>query len=279
MSMSIFVTKADGTKQLFDRKKVLNTCIRMGASRGIADEIANKVETKVYDGIETKKILQIIFKLLGEYKPATKHIIDLRESLSLMKPKPDFESFIQLLLREHGYEVTPNQIVKGRCVKHEVDAIARKNSETYIVEVKHHLNFHARTGLDESRIAWAILEDVNEGFELGFSDLKIDKAMIVTNTKFSEEAKSYGECKGINQIGWSFPPNKGLQTLIEEKKLYPITYLKGLKNADRERLTSSGIILLWQLIEMSPEKLGKTGISMKTIASTIENAKSILSKE
>lgn len=270
--------KADGTKQLFDREKIVNTCIRMGASREIADEITKKIEMNVYNGIETKKVLRMIFRLLEKYKSAVKHIICLRESLSLLKPKPDFEHFIQILLREQGYEVAPNQIVRGRCVEHEVDAIARKHGQTYIVEVKHHLSFHTRTGLDESRIAWAILEDVNEGFEVGLNDLKIDKAMIVTNTKFSEQAKNYAECKGIHQIGWSSPPYRGLQTMIEEKKLYPITCLKDFI-ATRERLVSKGIILLQQLVEMDPAEIEEiTGISKKIFMSIIEKAKTILSE-
>lgn len=273
----LFVTKYDGTKQLFNREKIIKTCIRLGASREISEEIAKKIEMNIYNEIETKKVLKMIFRQVSKYKPVIKHIISLRASLSLLKSRPDFEQYIQILLSEYGYEVTPNQIVKGKCVEHEVDAIVGKNGETYIVEVKHHRNFHARTGLDETRIARAILEDVNEGFELGLNDLKIDKAMIVCNTKYSEHAKRYAECRGIPQIGWSSPPYGGLQTLIEEKKLYPITYLKGLKTADSEKLTAVGIILLRQLTEMRLEELVKTtGISKKLLELTIEKAKTIL---
>jgi hypothetical protein len=39
-----FVTKADGTKQLFNREKIVNTCIRIGASRELADKIVEKIE-------------------------------------------------------------------------------------------------------------------------------------------------------------------------------------------------------------------------------------------
>ena len=62
--MGVFVTKADGSRQLFDREKVVRTCLRNGASRNIAEEIAGKIEAKLYDGIETKKILGMIFRLL-----------------------------------------------------------------------------------------------------------------------------------------------------------------------------------------------------------------------
>jgi len=88
--------------------------------------------------------------------------------------------------------------------------------------------------LDESRIAWAILEDVNEGFEVGLNNLKIDRAMIVTNTKFSEQATSYAECKGIHQIGWSSPPYRGLQTLIEEKKCIPSLVSKAYLKQEKD---------------------------------------------
>ena len=37
-----FVKKANETKQIFDQEKVVNTCIRMGASRKIEDTIAHE---------------------------------------------------------------------------------------------------------------------------------------------------------------------------------------------------------------------------------------------
>ena len=53
--MGVFVTKADGTRQLFDREKVVRTCLRMGASRKIADDVAERVEKRLHDGIPTSK--------------------------------------------------------------------------------------------------------------------------------------------------------------------------------------------------------------------------------
>jgi len=277
--LAVFVTKVDGTKKLFDREKVVRTCLRMGANRKIAEAIAEKIETNIYDGIETKKILKTIFRRLSRYKLAVKHQIDLRKALSLMKPKPDFERFIQILLSEHGYEVTPNQIIRGKCVEHEVDAVARKNGETYIVEVKHHFNYHTSTGLDVSRIARAVFEDVTEGFELGLNNLKIDKVMIVCNTKLSGHAKRYAKCRGIHHIGWSSPPNHDLQTMIEEKKLYPMTYLKVSNIPTMKKLASAGIILLKQLTEKNPEKIRReTGIPKETLKLIIEKARAILSE-
>ncbi len=268
------MTKADGTRQLFDREKVVRTCLRVGASRRIAEEVAGRVEDRLYDGIPTRKILQLAFRLLRKYKPAIRHILDLRRGLSLMGSKPEFESFVQVLLARNGFEVAPNRIITGRCVEHEVDAIAKKDDVTYFVEAKHHVSYHTPTGLDESRIARAILEDVTEGLELGRSSLRIDRAMIVTNTRYSEHAMRYGECRNILQIGWRSPANLSLQNLIEEKNLYPLSCLRGLKNESRTKLVNSGVVLIEQLFEENLSSLARrTGIQKETLKQIIEKAK------
>jgi hypothetical protein len=246
----------------------------MGASRRIADEVAEKVESSLYDGIPTSKILQMTLRLLRNYKPAIRHLLDLRRGLSLMDSKPEFELFVQILLAHNGFEVTSNRLVTGKCVEHEVDAIARKDGLTYFVEAKHHVNYHTLTGLDESRIARAILEDVTEGFELGICDLKVDRAMIVTNTRYSEHAMRYGKCRNILQIGWSSPANLSLQNMIEEKNLYPLSCLRDLKHETKTKLVNSGIVLMKQLFEEKPSTLArKTGVPKETLKQIIEKAR------
>jgi hypothetical protein len=277
--LTVYVTKFDGTRQPFDKTKIVRTCLRMGATRDVAESIAEEIENRIYDDIETKTILQMIFKRLRKHKPVIRHQIDLRKALSLLNPAPDFERFIQILLSEHNYEVTPNQVVKGRCVEHEVDAIARKNGKTCIVEVKHHHKYHTPTSLDVSRISRAVFEDVTEAYELGLNNLKIDYALIVCNTKLSEHAKRYADCRGIHHIGWSSPPNHDLQTMIEEKKLYPITFLKGLNAKTRNKLVHNGVILLKQLTEKTPKELRRqTGISKEKLGSIVDKTRTILSE-
>ncbi len=279
VSLTVFVTKFDGTKQQYSRAKIIKTSMRMGASKQLAESIANYVETRLYDGIETKKILQMIFRKLKKHKPSVKHQIDLRRALGLLQSAPDFEIFVQMLLAEHGYDVAPNRIIRGMCVEHEVDGIVQKNGETAILEVKHHFDHHTPTNLDVSRISRAVFEDVTEGYKNGFNSLKIDYAMIVCNTKLTDHAKRYADCRGIKHIGWSAPKNHDLQTMIEEKRFYPVTYLRGLKVDSRKRLTSKGIVSLKQLVEEKPKQLRrKTGISNEKLELIISKAQSVLSE-
>jgi len=129
-----------------------------------------------------------------------------------------------------------------------------------------------------SRISRAVFEDVTEAHELGLNNLKIDYALIVCNTKLSEHAKRYADCRGISHIGWSSPPNSDLQTMIEEKKLYPITFLKGLNTETRNKLASNGVILLKQLTVKTPKELRKqTRVSKEKLESIVVKARAILS--
>ncbi|MCW4035330.1 MAG: ATP cone domain-containing protein [Candidatus Bathyarchaeota archaeon] len=279
ITLPVLVTKYDGTQQPFDRNKVIQTLIRMGATTEAAESIVTKIESNLYDGIETKKILQMVFKHIRKHKPVTKHKIDLRKALSMLGSQPGFERFVQVLLREHGYDVSPNQIVRGRCVEHEVDAIARKDGKTAIVEVKHHYRYHTRTNLDVSRISRAVFEDVTEGYADKVNDLKIDYPMIVCNTKLTDHAKRYADCRGIRHIGWSAPKNGDLQSLIEQKKAYPVTFLNGLNAASREKLVLAGIVLLKQFAQTKTNRLRKiTGLSFQKLDSLLVAARAILSE-
>lgn len=273
----IFVTKADGRKEEFKREKIIKTCLRMRVSQDQAETIADEIEKRIYDGIETRKILRMIFKFLQKFRPEIKYQIDLREAISFLRPKPDFEKFVQLLLKEYGYEVTPNQIIQGFCVDHEIDAIAKKDNQTILVEIKHHFNPHAYTGKDVFLEAQAILEDLIEGRKAGKNSIDFNKILIVCNTKFSDHAKKYALCKGIDFIGWKYPEERGLERLIEEKKLYPITILKNLDVKSEGKLGDAGIVMVKQLIEESLEELHKkTKIPRKKLRVLIENVKKIV---
>ena len=95
----ISVTKVDGMKQLFDRQKILRTCLRMGASRETAERVSRKIEANIFEGISTEQILQMIRMEMDAYRAGVRHFSDLWQALGQMNPKPDFELFVQGLLR------------------------------------------------------------------------------------------------------------------------------------------------------------------------------------
>jgi hypothetical protein len=272
--LAVFVTKANGFRQPFDREKIVQTCLRMGLTREAALEVARQVEGKLYDNISTNEILKIVFALIRKQRPAVKHVFDLKYGISLMEPKPEFEMFVRALLMYSGFQVKPNTILKGLCGEHELDAIAAQDGLTYLVEAKHHSAYHALTGLDESRIARAIIEDVTDGYKQGTTTIKVDRAMIVTNTRYSEHAVAYGGCRNILQIGWTSPDGFGLRDIVEKNRLYPLSCLKTLKTQTRLRLVYMGIVLIKQLLEQDHHYIErKMGLPQKTVSEIMENAK------
>jgi len=246
----------------------------MGVNREIAIQIEQQVERRIYEGMTTQKILQIIFTLMHKRKPAVRHLFDLKRGISLMEPKPEFEAFVRVLLEHNGFQVKPNMVLRGLCGEHEVDGIAIKDGLIYLLEVKHHCNYHALTGLDESRIARAILEDVADSYARDSNGIRIDRAVIVTNTRFSEHALIYGRCRNILQVGWSSPEGFGLRELIEKYKLYPLSCLRGVSVETRLRLVEFGIVLIKQLIEQDRTYIErKIGLPQQTVLSIMEKAR------
>ncbi len=261
-------------RQPFDKEKVVQTCLRMGTTREVAVKVAQQVETKLYEGISTKEILRLVFTLIRRHKPAAKHVFDLRYGISLMESKPEFEVFVRVLLSYSGFQVQPNTILRGLCGEHEVDAVAVKDGLTYLVEAKHHGTYHALTGLDESRIARAIIEDVTDGYKNGITPFKVDGAMIVTNTRYSEHASVYGGCRGILQVGWSSPEGLGIKDVVEKYRLYPLSCLRGVSRETRLRLVDVGIVLIRQLLDQDHGYLERTlGLSPEAVSSLMEKAR------
>ncbi|RLE98040.1 MAG: restriction endonuclease [Thermoprotei archaeon] len=277
---AMYVVKADGRREEFDRSKIVRTCLRMGVPREVAEEIAAKVEQRSYDGISTREILQIVFELLSKHHhPSFRHRESLRDALSALRPKPDFEQYVRLFFREQGYTVLPNQIVRGRCLDYELDGIIEINGKKYMLEVKHHVNSHTRTGLEVCLAIYAKLLDLNKGYELGVSTIKFDGAIVVCNTKFTFHAIKYSECAGLILLGWNYPKEKNLSTLIEKMKLYPITYVKGFDKEVYEKLGDSGIVLLKQVVSAPVAELARvSGLDEELLSKFKEKAREILSK-
>ena len=287
----INVLKYDGRKQPFDKNKIYNTCIRMRATPQEASSVADKVAAKVYEGIPTKKILQLTFTFLRQHRPEIKHRIDLREAISLMRSKPDFERFIQLLLKAEGYKVEANQIVQGSCVDHEIDAVARKETrkgteketekgnEVVYVEVKHHIQSHTYTGVGVFLEARATFEDIVEGFKQKKNNCNFTRVLVITNTKLSEHAIRYADCRNISHMGWRDPPERGLEEIVEQHDFYPVTLLRGVDRNIVDRLGDAGIVLLKQLADEDLYKLSReTRIPRNVLQDIVNNANEIINR-
>ncbi|MEM1569811.1 MAG: restriction endonuclease [Candidatus Bathyarchaeia archaeon] len=272
----VTVVKADGTSVLFDREKVFKTCLKLCGSTELAEKVSKRVEEQVYDGISTREILSLVFRVMSEYKPAMSYRVDLRTSLSLLRSKPDFENFISQIFRSLGYEVKRNIIVQGFCIEHEVDALASKDGEVVYIEVKHHMNPHKYVDLDVVEKVWATILDIREGFDNGLNSMSISKPLVATNTKFTNHAYRYAKCRGINLLGWSVADGMDLEKLITEFKLYPVTILKGFDLNTLYKVIDVGCVTVKQLADSNVSKLLEAGLTEDEANLLIERAREVL---
>ncbi len=77
---------------------------------------------------------------------------------------------------------------------------------------------------------------------------------IVTNTRFSSDAISFGNCSGLNLMSWNHPQDNSLKDLIERFRIFPVTTLTQLTKAEKQFLLGKDIVLCNQLL-FTPEIL------------------------
>ncbi len=60
------VVKVDGTLEEFDKEKIVQSCVKAGATEDVAREIADKVAKQVKEGTRTTEIRRTVLRMLRE---------------------------------------------------------------------------------------------------------------------------------------------------------------------------------------------------------------------
>lgn len=260
------VIKRDGRIEDFSEEKIIKTVTRAGLDKEKARIVAERVKEEIYDGITTEEILRIVSKEIERFSHKVSAKYNLKASLLRLGPAGyGFEKFVSSLLREYGYKTTLNKFINGKCATHEIDVIAEKD-EKFIIECKFH-NAPGYTGLKEILYSYARFLDIIEAGN------KFDALWIFTNTKFSSDAIRFGECRKVKLTGWRYPEDNGIEFLLENKKLYPITILS-LTSFEIEELLKNRIAFCADIISNEKklrEIFGKRGEEI------VEKAKSVIS--
>ena len=270
----IFIIKSDGSRTIFDYRKVMRMCRRAGASRGTARAIADRISKQIRDGMRTSEIYKMVLKALSleEDGQAIRHRYRLKESLMRMGPAGFlFEDYVSRVLENTGYKVEALRLkIQGKCVMHEVDISAHSlgNNKRYMVECKYHNLAGIFTGIKDSLYTHARFLDLGLHFEA---------EMLVTNTKVSKDVVTYASCIGQKVISWRFPADRSLEKLIEEHGLYPLTILPLSKN-ETALLYKNGVEMAKDLLLKDPPQIARTtGIPEKRIRNLQDLTRQIIS--
>jgi hypothetical protein len=255
MPSLIKVLKYNGEKEPFSVKKVYNSAMRAGASSSLAKEIARKIEKEVYQGIATKEI----FKKVKEGLKKENLQFALRFSLkdAMKKLGPDgflFEDFARRVLSQYGLKVSPATVISGRCAGYEIDFISEKDNLVYLGECKYRNNPGDKVDINVCLKSFAILEDVKNSGRFKGKEVNF---LIVTNSRFTDEAIRYSSCKGMELLGWNYPKDEGLEDMVEARKLYPINILPSFRGYLAEALKRERIMLVSDIFSLNIEKFIK----------------------
>lgn len=250
--MSILITKADGTGEVFKREKLLFSLRRSGADPDIAEHITEAIERELHEGMTTGEIYGKAFAHLRRHRGGLAARYSLKRAILDFGPSGfPFESYIAELLRAEGYATSVDVLVPGRCVEHEVDVVAKKNGTTTYVEAKFHNSAGFKTDVKTVLYVKARIDDINKG-----------QGLIVTNTKFTSQAVQFASCSSLQLLGWEYPEGKTLHDRIHEAQLYPITALTTLKSREKMELLRERIVLCKDLPHQI-EALARAGVTSR----------------
>jgi Holliday junction resolvase-like predicted endonuclease len=159
---------------------------------------------------------------------------------------------VSALLKYEGYKTTTNSILQGICVTHEIDVVAHKKNKTTIIECK----FHSEQGLNGNvKVPLYInsrYQDVKAHWNANKKNGTIlTQGWVVTNTRFTEDALTFGKCINLYLLSWDYPKDNGLKDRIDRLGLYPITVSNLLTKHEKQFLLSRDIVLCKDLIDAS----------------------------
>lgn len=257
----IRVTKISGEVVEFDQSKLRNSLERSGASEAVIREIIEKMEILLYDGISTKEIYKKAFRLLRRTSRPTAARYKLKKAIMELGPTGyPFEKFVGAILSHQGYHTEVGVIVKGHCVNHEVDVVAEKDKEHFMVECKFHSDESRNCDVKIPLYIQSRFLDVEKQWQARPGhDTKFHQGWIYTNTRFTADAIQFGSCAGLMLVGWNYPKTGSLKDKIDSSGLHPITCLTTLTKSEKQKLLTMDIVLCMDLCNQ-PDLLKSIGI-------------------
>jgi len=247
---SIDIIKSSGQKMKFSLDKLRNSLKHSGANHELVEEIVSKVYDELFEGITSNEIYNRAYSLLKKNKSVFASKYKLKKAIYELGPTGfPFERFIAAILQFSGYEVDVDIILNGACVTHEIDVIAEKNGSATLIECKFHNEEGRNCNVKIPLYIHSRYNDVKAHWITNKNNKPLNKGWVVTNTRFTEDALTYGKCADLYLLSWDFPKDDGLKDRIDRLGLYPITVSSLLSKREKQFLLSRNVVLCRQLVK------------------------------
>jgi Holliday junction resolvase-like predicted endonuclease len=248
----IHIKKNNGETELFSFDKLKASLKKSGAKDAEIDLIFENLKHELYDGITTREIYKMAFKLLKKLDHMYASKYSLKKAVFDLGPTGHpFEKLVSALLRQNGFKTEVSVILKGECVTHEIDVLAEKEGISYAIECKFHSNTKTVSNVKVPLYINSRFLDIQKVWNESGKSTKLEQGWLVTNTRFTEDAIDYAKCVDLRLMSWDYPKGNGISNNIDKFGLYPITALSVLKKHEKKQLMDNDIILIKELLDAS----------------------------
>lgn len=275
------IIKGDGSREVFDPEKLKDSLVRAHSSNLVADEIVDKISKEIRSGMTTSQIYTRAFDLLNSKSKHTAMKYSIKRSVMNLGPTGfPFEKYIAEIFSAKGFNTKTGQIMQGKCLEHELDVVAWNEKDLYLMEVKFHNENVIKSDTKVALYVKSRFDDLySQTFKIAGKDRKMTRGILITNTKFTDNAKQYAECVGtFDMISWDYPRKGNLFDLIDETKMYPMTCIPILTHKNKQELLKRGVVNCMSLKDKSG-LLKEIGVSPEKIADITENIKNLCTPE
>lgn len=268
MNDRMMVTKADGSKQLYDERKLMRSLGKVGVQVEESQEILEYIRDQVRHGISTADIFKHTLEHLRNKPGVAAARYSIKRAVLALGPSGfPFEKYIAEVLKAHGAtSVMTDVTLNGACVPHEVDIVAHLQGTRIGIEAKFHNSAGLKTEIKDMLYVHARFQDLVKA-----KDRHIDAGWLITNTRFTTHAQQYSLCANVQAIGWDYPRGRGIQHLIESVGVMPLTALMTLSHDEHQKLLKEGYVLARE-IKDKPDRLKAIGVSHDRFDAILEEA-------
>ncbi len=272
----IKIIKANGEKVPFDVEKLKTSLKRAGATEKIVEQITTEISNSLFEGMHTKEIYKKAFALLkkGDRSQAARY--HLKKGIQQLGPSGfPFEKYLSEILKSEGYKVKTGQIIAGQCVSHEIDVIAEKDNNHFMIECKFHSQSGRKCNVKIPLYIHSRFLDVEKKWKKKKGhDSKFHQGWVATNSKFTSDAIQYGKCTGMYLLSWNYPSKGSLKERIDASGLHPVTCLTTLTKREKQALLDKMIVLCMDLCN-NEKILPGIGLSESRVQKVMKEAKAL----
>jgi hypothetical protein len=228
--------KTTGVLEPFREHKLRAGLQRSGASRDQIERVIAAVRERLREAMPTREIYGIAHGLLRHERRDVAARYSLQRAIQRLGPDGfPFEKYVAELWRHAGYRTLTGVVLPGRFVRHEVDLVAVRGRERILGECKFKVQREGKVDVKVPLYVQARAEDLGVAGSGRF--------WLITNGRFTTDARTYGEGVGLRLLGWDHPRGDGLRERIDRARLHPVTVLSSLRPHEHDVLLRRGIVL------------------------------------